>query len=121
MCDYRDQNAKKNMKVQIWSLSSETSNIEFQSSKLQILSFEVSFWIAKNFIFEVIKCLLEFEVIECLLEFEVIECLLEMLLVINFDPPLHLLNHESLIAYNFLKYTADLNVQILMYTSFSTC
>ena len=52
------------LQIKIWNLkfevlSSETSNIEFYSSKLQIWSFEISFCRAKNFKFKVIECLLE--------------------------------------------------------------
>ena len=49
MCDCRDQNANKNMKLQIWSFGSETSNIEFHlkflfgEQKLHIWNYKVSF------------------------------------------------------------------------------
>ena len=50
MCNYKVQNANKIMKLQIWS-------------------FEVPFWRAKNFKFEVIECLLEMLLEKCYLLF----------------------------------------------------
>ena len=36
MCNYRDQNANKNMKLQFEIFSNKISNIEFYFSKVQI-------------------------------------------------------------------------------------
>ena len=51
MCNCRDQNTNKNMKLQIWSF--EKWNFKYRVSLLKT-SNEVLFWRAKNFIFEVI-------------------------------------------------------------------
>ena len=48
MCNYRDQNANKNMKLQFEIFSNKISNIEFYFSKVQIWNFEVFFKKAKT-------------------------------------------------------------------------